>query len=134
VPFVCAFHPGVGHLSTCRNLPIYSVQGKKDSEWIVRTGHERIECLEKLGYDHIYRELSGGHLPFGGEFRRISKWFGKQRRDLYARELVRARLPPDETERWYWIKTPLLARATIALRSSTSARPTTARACSLRVD
>jgi len=88
-PFVCAVNPGRRHLSNCRNLPIYSVQGKRDIKWILETGRERIEVLKELGYDHVYREMPGGHASFKTEFAKIAEWFVARPRRLYARHLTR---------------------------------------------
>jgi predicted esterase len=100
-PFVCAVNPGRRHLANCRNLPIYSVQGKRDIKWILETGRQRIEVLKELGYEHVYRELPGGHDSFRTEFSRIAKWFLARPRRLYARELTRRGGTGGD---WYWLR------------------------------
>ena len=102
-PFVCAVNPGREHLANCRNLPIYSVQGKRDNKWMVETGRERIEVLKALGYTYEYREMPGGHDQFGGEFPKILEWFQKHPRNLFAPDIVRTRRP--DSELWYWVRT-----------------------------
>jgi len=101
-PFVCAVNPGRRHLANCRNLPIYSVQGRRDIPWILKTGRERIEVLKELGYEHVYRELPGGHDSFKGEFAKIVEWFSARPRRLYARELTRRGGAGTD---WYWLRT-----------------------------
>lgn len=100
-PFVCAVNPGRRRLVNCRNLPIYSVQGKRDIQWILETGRERIEVLRELEYEHVYRELPGGHDSFRTEFAKIAEWFLERPRRLYARELTcRGGSGGD----WYWLR------------------------------
>ncbi|MHC4491557.1 MAG: hypothetical protein ACYTDU_08040 [Planctomycetota bacterium] len=101
-PFVCAVNPGRRHLSNCRNLPIYSVQGQRDIPWILKTGRERIEVLKEHGYEHVYRELPGGHVSFKTEFARIAEWFLARPRRLYARHLTRRGGAGTD---WYWLRT-----------------------------
>ncbi|MHC4579184.1 MAG: hypothetical protein ACYTED_17460 [Planctomycetota bacterium] len=103
-PFVCATNPGRAHLANCRNLPVYSVQGKRDIKWILETGRERIEVLKELGYEHVYRELPGGHATFTGEIPKIAKWFAARPRRIYAREVVRSGAH-GEGGLWYWVRT-----------------------------
>ena len=105
-PFVCAVNPGRAHLSNCRALPIYHVQGEKDHEWMLKTGRERNEILDTLGYEHVYRERPGGHVSFPNEVRKISKWFMERPRRLYAKALVRtiSRRAPNSSDDWYWIR------------------------------
>jgi predicted esterase len=105
-PFVCAVNPGREHLMNCRALPIYHVQGKKDIQWIVETGRERKKVLDELGYEHVYREMPGGHASFSGEVAKIAKLFAKRRRALYAPEIVRrpARGGANDSALWYWIR------------------------------
>jgi pimeloyl-ACP methyl ester carboxylesterase len=105
-PFVCAVNPGREHLMNCRALPIYHVQGKRDIQWILKTGRERRKLLDELGYEHVYREMPGGHVSFGGEVAKIAKLFAKRRRALYAPEIVRrpARGGSDDSPLWYWIR------------------------------
>ncbi len=115
-PFVCALNPGRRRLSNCRNLPIYSVQGQRDIKWILETGRERIEVLKALGYEHVYRELPGGHAEFRGELPKIAKWFLERPRNLYARELVR---DGGAGADWYWVRSDATAfRARIVDRQT----------------
>jgi predicted esterase len=101
-PFVCAVNPGRRHLSNCRNLPVYSVQGKRDIKWILETGRERIAVLKELGYDHVYREMPGGHDSFKTEFGKIAEWFVARPRRLYARHVTRRGGGGAD---WYWLRT-----------------------------
>jgi predicted esterase len=100
-PFVCAVNPGRRQLANARNLPVYSVQGKRDIPWILKTGRERIEVLKELGYEHVYRELPGGHDAFRTEFAAIVEWFRARPRRLYARELTRRGGTGGD---WYWLR------------------------------
>ena len=106
-PFVCAVNPGENHLRNLKNVPVYSVQGKRDMKWMLDTGRERIEILKKLRYEHVYRELSGGHEAFPVEITKIVEWFGQRPRNLYAPEIVRTRPPRTRAapRQWYWLRT-----------------------------
>jgi predicted esterase len=106
-PFVCAVNPGREHLMNLRALPIYHVQGKRDHKWMLDTGRERKEILDELGYEHVYREMPGGHVSFSGEVPKIAKLLEKSRRGMYSPEIARrpARGGANDSDLWYWIRT-----------------------------
>jgi hypothetical protein len=100
-------NPGRPHLRNLRALPVYHVQGEKDIDWIVKDGRERRDILDDLKYEHVYRELHGGHELFGGELPAIAKRFTANPRRMYAEEIVRC--DPDgknPSDLWYWVRTP----------------------------
>ncbi len=104
-PFVCAVNPGRPHLRNLRALPVYHVQGDRDIPWILETGRERREILDGLGYEHVYRELHGGHDLFGGELAAIVRLFLDRPRRMYAPEIVRSdETGRNESDLWYWVR------------------------------
>lgn len=106
-PFVCAVNPGRPHLRNLRALPVYHVQGDRDIEWILRTGRERKEILDDLGYEHVYRELHGGHGLFGGELAPIARYLLDRPRRMYAPEIVRCdESGANDSDLWYWVRSP----------------------------
>jgi len=102
-PFVCAVNPGNSHLRNLRCLPVYSVQGSLDAEFIVTDGQKRIEMLKALGYEYVYKEKKGGHEVYPDEVAAVAEYFSEKPRRMYAKELVRTATHLNKSDLWYWM-------------------------------
>ncbi|MHC4340922.1 MAG: carboxylesterase family protein [Planctomycetota bacterium] len=97
-------NPSPGLLVNLKRVPTFIVHGENDT--VIKVGSDRRAAaeLEKLGFEHVYKEVKGGgHKPFTNFNPDILKYFSKHPREPWPKELA-FRVPGRDRFRYLWLE------------------------------